>query len=560
MASKVNYGLTVKLFRNMAFDFAVKEKLNIPNSWKEKSLAGTDWYYGFTHRNPRISLRTPEQLSMARAKGFNKEAVDSFYAQLGDLYQEKNYTRDRIWNMDETGFPTVPTKVLKILAEKGTKRVSQMSSEERGTNVTCALAVNAAGTVLPPFFLYAKINMQDRFLDGCDKRIVGYANGSGYMQQAEFVKFMKHFIMHSHADIKTPSLLLLDNHTSHLCVEAIDLAIKNGITIFSFPPHCTHKLQPLDNGVIRPVKARYVDKHDEWMKMNIGKKFGIHHVARIVEKCVDEAATPAIIKSAFARTGVYELNKNTFTDDDFLAAKLIAEAEARAGGGEPADTEEERLILVLDEDMHVGSNEEVATSSGTSSMIANLNESGPLKLGKLQKKSNRGPKPMRSSVLTSSPVRNALQEAAEKRLANKRKKEDASNKPPAKKRANATSASKKATQANTATTSKKMVSKKTPADAAPAKKSPAKKSAGKKAPGKKAKDKAAKKKDTSSSEEEAEFCLECNAYFTEPLTRFNSIECNTCERIFHLACVHLTGGYFTCRNCDSDLDISPKEQ
>lgn len=221
MASKVNYGLTVNLFRSMAHDFALKEGINIPESWKKKS-SGTDWYSGFMQRNPRISLRTPEQLSMARAKGFNKEAVDSFYAQLEEIYRENNFTRDRIYNMDETGFPTVPTKVMKILTKKGTKRVSQMSSKERGTKVTCALACNAAGTMLPPFFLYSKANMQSRFLDGCHIETVGYANGSSYMQQTEFLKFMQHFIKYAHAYIESPSLLLLDNHTSHLCVEAID--------------------------------------------------------------------------------------------------------------------------------------------------------------------------------------------------------------------------------------------------------------------------------------------------------------------------------------------------
>lgn len=64
----------------------------------------------------------------------------------------------------------------------------------------------------------------------------------------------------------------------------------------------------------------------------------------------------------------------------------------------------------------------------------------------------------------------------------------------------------------------------------------------------------------SSSSEEDEFCLVCTQYFREPLTLYNSIECNTCKRVFHLACVHLTGAYFTCKNCDSDLDVSEEEE
>lgn len=40
----------------------------------------------------------------------------------------------------------------------------------------------------------------------------------------------------------------------------------------------------------------------------------------------------------------------------------------------------------------------------------------------------------------------------------------------------------------------------------------------------------------------------------EPITQFNATECNTCHQPFHLACIKITGSYFTCANCDSDLD------
>lgn len=127
----------------------------------------------------------------------------------------------------------------------------------------------------------------------------GHANKTGYMQSKEFAEFMAHFKKNSHASKDNPVLLLLDNHTSHLSIAAIDYAVEHGITMFTFPPHCTHKLQPLDVGVIGQVKARYVEKHDVWMKSHGGLKFELENVAPEVEKSLDERATPAIIKSAF---------------------------------------------------------------------------------------------------------------------------------------------------------------------------------------------------------------------------------------------------------------------
>ncbi|KYN10444.1 hypothetical protein ALC57_17418 [Trachymyrmex cornetzi] len=63
------------------------------------------------------------------------------------------------------------------------------------------------------------------------------------------------------------------------------------------------------------------------------------------------------------------------------------------------------------------------------------------------------------------------------------------------------------------------------------------------------------KPSSSSSEEDHDFCLNCTKLMPHKMTKNNSIKCNTCERAFHLQCVDMGNrSYFTCRNCDSDLD------
>lgn len=355
--------------------------------------------------------------------------MDKFYKQLGDLYDEHKFTRDSIWNMDETGFPTVPSHVQKILAESGSKRVGQMSSAERGTNVSAALAINAAGRFIPPFFIYLRANYQSKFMLLAEGK-EGHANKSGYMQAKEFHLFMVHFQKHVRASIDEPVLLLLDNHTSHLSIQSIDYAIEHGIQMLTFPPHCTHKLQPLDVGVLAQVKSRYVEKHNEWMKSHGGAKFDLELVAPIVEKCLDERATVAVIKSAFERPGIFELNSREFTDSDFFAAQKLAEADARAAKTqeELEESGEERVLLVMEENIPIESGSErttsdVASVSGTSSITSNLNVAGPVRIvGK--KKSNRGRQAMTSAVLTSPAKRDEIKAAADKRAKNKRKAEE----------------------------------------------------------------------------------------------------------------------------------------
>lgn len=69
----------------------------------------------------------------------------------------------------------------------------------------------------------------------------------------EFHHFLQH-IKHVTPSMEHRVLLLLDNYSSHLNVETLNLAKENGVVLVFFPPHCTHKLQPLDVLVFGPFK------------------------------------------------------------------------------------------------------------------------------------------------------------------------------------------------------------------------------------------------------------------------------------------------------------------
>ena len=49
--------------------------------------------------------------------------MDKFFKLLKSLYDENNYPAENIYNIDETGISTVPSKHERILARKGAKQV-----------------------------------------------------------------------------------------------------------------------------------------------------------------------------------------------------------------------------------------------------------------------------------------------------------------------------------------------------------------------------------------------------------------------------------------------------
>ncbi|XP_039966076.1 uncharacterized protein LOC120778353 [Bactrocera tryoni] len=246
-ASNINYGISLMELRKLAYEFARKVGASYPDPWND---------------NQNLSLRTPEQVSQSRAKRFNKENVDAFFANLSSVLGKTPLEPHRIWNMDETGCPTVPTRPVKTIARKGQKQVGSSTSAGKGTNVSLALAVSASGQSIPPFFLFPRVNMKEIFMTHASHGAVGVANGSGYMNSDVFPQFMRHFIKHTGANADSATMLLLDNHGSHLSIEAIDLALDHGITLLSFPPKCTHKMQPLDVAVFAPFKGMMTVKHD----------------------------------------------------------------------------------------------------------------------------------------------------------------------------------------------------------------------------------------------------------------------------------------------------------
>ncbi|KAJ8967719.1 hypothetical protein NQ314_002665 [Rhamnusium bicolor] len=153
--------------------------------------------------------------------------------------------------MDETGITTVQ-KPDRVVARKGFKQIGQVTSAERGTLVTLAISVSARGNSTHPFFVFPRVHFKDHFLNGAPTGSTGCANISGWMKEEHFLEFAKHFVRNVKCTRERPVLLLLDNHDTHLSIEALNFLKNNGVCVLSFPPHCSHKLQPLDRSVYGP--------------------------------------------------------------------------------------------------------------------------------------------------------------------------------------------------------------------------------------------------------------------------------------------------------------------
>lgn len=284
-------------------------------------MAGEVWLKLFMERHPILSLRLPQATSIARATSFNKTNVATFFENYTGVLAKHTLDAKDIWNVDETGTTTVQ-KPDRVIARRGEKQVSAMTSAERGTLVTLALAGNAIGNYIPPMFIFPRKRFQDNFIRDGPVGSVGTANGTGWMQEDDFHFFLEHFKSHVRPSKEQKALLLLDNHSSHMALKNIEFCRENGIILLTFPPHCTHKLQPMDRAIFGPLKRAINTACDNWMRSNAGKVMSIYDVPSIAKSAFAVAITAKNISPGFAATGTWPVNTDIFGEADFLRSQV----------------------------------------------------------------------------------------------------------------------------------------------------------------------------------------------------------------------------------------------
>jgi transposase-like protein len=81
LASK-HHGLTKKLTRELAWEYAKRNGCTYPPTWDTNKCAGEDWMAGFMKQHNELSCHKPEATSLSRSTSFNKKNVNEFFDHL----------------------------------------------------------------------------------------------------------------------------------------------------------------------------------------------------------------------------------------------------------------------------------------------------------------------------------------------------------------------------------------------------------------------------------------------------------------------------------------------
>lgn len=196
-----------------------------------------------------------------------------------------------------------------------------MTSAERGETVTAEICFSAAGVYVPPMLIFPRKRMNPAFQVGLPPAALVACSDSGWINKELFLKWFKHFVAFSGASPENPVLLILDGHSTHTKnIDLIDKTQKSGVILFCLPPHCSHKLQPLDIAFMKPLSKYYGDEIRKFLRNNPGKVATLAHISSLFGPAYTKAALMTTAINGFEKTGISPLNSDIFGEVDFLAS------------------------------------------------------------------------------------------------------------------------------------------------------------------------------------------------------------------------------------------------
>lgn len=269
-------------------------------------IPGKAWWSGLQHRHPTLTLRKPEKLATVRSKGMNGTVVGSYFVSLRELVT--NVAPTSIWNMDETSL-SLEHSPTTVVARKGSKVIPGRTSNSRET-VTVLPCVNAAGQKLPPLIIVkGKTNRSLRSFnthEGPEGALWSFQKNAWMTDEMGVAWFTEIFLNYCGDD--RPQVLILDNHRSHETLGLLEAATSNNIKLFTFPPHSTHYLCPLDRTVFGPFQRSFDRISSEFMSSKASALITKMTFPKLMNQAYQLSFSRTNIVAGFESTGIYEWN------------------------------------------------------------------------------------------------------------------------------------------------------------------------------------------------------------------------------------------------------------
>lgn len=256
--------------------------------------------------SPELSIRSPEQLEVARASACSQERLAKWYKEFDQFLKDNSiHDPDQVWNADETGCPLCP-KSGRIVAMKGATDVYTISGNSK-EQVTTLCAISAAGSVIPPMHVFAGKRFKNDPMKGSVPNAFFGKSKKGWMNTELFHNWLaEHFV--KRAPAICPLVLLVDGHSSHIDINTAKVCKKNDILLYCLPPHSSHITQPLDVGFYGPLKSAWKKAVAKYTLDHVGQYVTKYSFAEVFKEAWVNTVKMSTIVNSFRSSGIWPVN------------------------------------------------------------------------------------------------------------------------------------------------------------------------------------------------------------------------------------------------------------
>jgi hypothetical protein len=276
-----------------------------------------NWSSRFVARHKhRLDARYLNTIDLARHRADSRSNYEAYFAIIGQKIEEYKISADNMYNMDEKGFLIGRLqKTRRIFTRELYERGNLAGAGQDGSRewITVVATICADGTRLSPALIYKAMsgNLQDTWLNdfepeehdchfasspnGWTSNELGYSWVTGLFEKETASKARR-----SHR------LLFVDGHGSHVNMKFLNWCEQHKILLAVYPPHSTHRLQPLDVGVFAPLANHYSQALDDLVRKSEGRtSISKRDFFSLFWPAFEKAFAKENIVSAWSNTGIW---------------------------------------------------------------------------------------------------------------------------------------------------------------------------------------------------------------------------------------------------------------
>ena len=278
---------------------------------------GNNWSSRFVERHKaELDSNYLNNLDLERHQADSVASFEQYFAIIQRKIDEYQIQPSNTYNMDEKGFLIGKlTKVKRIFPKdlKASQKLLGAGQDGCREWITVVGTICADGTTLPPLLIYDSNSsslqsswLQDFKPDEYDTWFTASPNG-WTSDELGFKWLETLFEKHTQSKARRDwRLLFVDGHGSYVTLKFLEWAQQHKILIAVYPPHSTHRLQPLDVGCFSPLTTFYSQELDQHTRLSEGQ---IRMTKRDFFKCFNPAWQKAFtnknVASSWSKAGLF---------------------------------------------------------------------------------------------------------------------------------------------------------------------------------------------------------------------------------------------------------------